>query len=145
MPVTEEQKKESHRTMKLFSRRTDNGFHNSRQVAKRPMDLVHGIAGTKSSARYDSPIPDLKSQLGYAQDLGRGPLLTGQLEHTDKLGAGEAFGTDDVAVSEVRHTAVTNSKNSVLSGRIESVLSMKITQALLDDLTAQAKASPGSG
>ena len=33
-----------------------------------------------------------------------------------------------------------NSKNSVLSGRIESVLSMKIT--LLDDLTAQAKASP---
>ena len=26
--------KESHRTMKLFSRRTDNGFHNSRQVAK---------------------------------------------------------------------------------------------------------------
>ena len=47
-----------------------------------------------------------------------------------------------MAVSEVRHTAVTNSKNSVLSGRIESVLSMKITQALLDDLTAQAKASP---
>ena len=38
--------------------------------------------------------------------------------------------------------AVTNSKNSVLSGRIESVLSMKITQALLDSLTAQAKASP---
>ena len=34
-------------------------------------------------------------------------------EHTDKLGAGEACGTDDVAVSEVRHTAVTNSKNSV--------------------------------
>ena len=47
-----------------------------------------------------------------------------------------------MAVSEVRHKAVTNSKNSVLSGRIESVLSMKITQALLDDLTAQAKASP---
>lgn len=47
-----------------------------------------------------------------------------------------------MAVSEVRHTAVTNSKNSVLSGRIESVLSMKITQAILDDLTAQAKASP---
>ena len=45
-------------------------------------------------------------------------------------------------MSEVRHTVVTNSKNSVLSGRIESVLSMKITQALLDDLTAQAKASP---
>ena len=35
-------------------------------------------AGTKPSARYDSPIPDFKSQLGYAQDLGRGPLLTGQ-------------------------------------------------------------------
>ena len=33
-------------------------------------------------------------------------------------------------------------RTSVLSGRIESVLSMKITQALLDDLTAQAKASP---
>ena len=44
-----------------------------------------------------------------------------------------------MAVSEVRHTAVTNSKNSVLSGRIESVLSMKITQALLDDLTAHAE------
>ena len=26
---------------------------------------------------------------------------------------GEACGTDDMAVSEVRHTAVTNSKNSV--------------------------------
>ena len=71
-------KKESHRTMKLFSRRTDNGFHNSRQVAKCPANLVHGIAGTKLTARYDSPISDLKSQLGYAQDLGRGPLLTGQ-------------------------------------------------------------------
>ena len=47
-----------------------------------------------------------------------------------------------MAVSEVRHTAVTNSKNSILSGRIESVLSMKITQAILDDLTEQAKASP---
>ena len=47
-----------------------------------------------------------------------------------------------MSVSEVRHTAVTNSKNSVLSGRIESVLSMKITQAILDDLTEQAKASP---
>lgn len=47
-----------------------------------------------------------------------------------------------MAVSEVRHTAVTNSKNSVLSGRIESVLIMKITQALLDSLTVQAKASP---
>ena len=51
-------------------------------------------------------------------------------------GQGEAGGTDDVAVSEVRHTAVMNSKNSVLSGRIESVLSMKITQAILDDLIA---------
>lgn len=71
-------KKESHRTMKLFSRRTDNSLHNSRQVAKCPANLVHGIAGTKSSARYDSPVTDFKSQLGYAQDLGRGPLLTGQ-------------------------------------------------------------------
>lgn len=98
--------------MKLFSRRTDNGFHNSRQFAKCPAGLVHGIAGTKSVARYDSPVTDFKSQLGYAQDLGRGPLLTGQHEHTDKIGAGEACGTYDVAVSEVRHAAVTNSKNS---------------------------------
>lgn len=35
----EESKKESHRTMKLFSRRTDNGIHNSRQVAWRPTNL----------------------------------------------------------------------------------------------------------
>lgn len=65
-------------TMKLFSRRTDNGFHGSRQVAKCPANLVHGIAGAKPSARYDSLVSDLKSQLGYAQDLGRGPLLAGQ-------------------------------------------------------------------
>ena len=45
VPGAEETKKESHRTMKLFSRRTDNGFHNSRQVAKCPANLVHGIAG----------------------------------------------------------------------------------------------------
>lgn len=87
---------------------------NSRQIAHIPTNRIHGIAGTKPSARNDSPITDLKSQLGYSQDLGRGPLLTGQQEHTDKLGAGEACGTDDMAVSEVRHTAVTNSKNSVL-------------------------------
>lgn len=96
--------------MKLFSRGTDNGFHNSRQVAKCPTNLVHGIAGTEPAARYDSLVTDFKSQLGYAQDLGRGPLLAGEYEHIDKLGAGEACGTDDVAVSEVRHTAVTNSK-----------------------------------
>lgn len=30
------------------------------------------------------------------------------------LGAAEACGTDDMAVSEFRHTAVTNSKNRVL-------------------------------
>lgn len=65
-------------TMKLFLRRTDNGFHNSRQVAKYPANLVHGIAGTKVTARYDSLVSDFKSQLGYAQDLGKGPLLTGQ-------------------------------------------------------------------
>lgn len=93
-----------------------NRSHNSRQVAKCPANLVHGIAGTKPAARFDSLVLDLKSQLGYAQDLGRGPLLTGQQEHTDKLGAGEAGGTDDVAVSEVRHTAVSNSRNSVLRG-----------------------------
>ena len=91
-----------------------NRFHNSRQIAKFAPDKVHGITGTKPSARYDSPVTDLKSQLGYSQDLGRGPLLTGQYEHTDKLGAAEACGADDMAVSEVRHTAVTNSKNSVL-------------------------------
>ena len=55
-----------------------NRYHNSRQVDKCPTNLVHGIAGTKSSVRYDSPVTDFKSQLGYAQDLGRGPLLTGQ-------------------------------------------------------------------
>lgn len=55
-----------------------NRSHNSRQVAKCPANLVHGIAGTKPAARYDSLVSDLKSQLGYAQDLGRGPLLTGQ-------------------------------------------------------------------
>ena len=71
-------KKESHRTMKLFSQRADNGFHNSRQVAKCPTNLVHGIAGAKPAARYDSPVSDFQSQLGYAQDLGREPLLTGQ-------------------------------------------------------------------
>ena len=64
--------------MKLFSRRTDNGSHNSRQVAKCSTNLVHGVAGAKPSARYDSLVTDFKSQLGYAQDLGRGPLLTGQ-------------------------------------------------------------------
>ena len=51
-----------------------NLSHNSRQVAKCPANLVHGIAGTKPAARYDSLVPDFKSQLGYAQDLGRGPL-----------------------------------------------------------------------
>lgn len=53
--------------MKLFSRRTDNGFQNSRQVAKCPANLVHGIAGAKPAAGYDSPVTDFKSQLGYAQ------------------------------------------------------------------------------
>ena len=33
----------------LFSE-TDNGFHNSRQVAKCPTNLVHGIAGADISA-----------------------------------------------------------------------------------------------
>ena len=64
--------------MKLFSRRTDNGYHNSRQLAKCPTNLVHRVAGTKLAARYDSLVTDFKSQLGYAQDLGRGPLLAGQ-------------------------------------------------------------------
>ena len=41
-------------TMKLFSRRTDNGIHNSRPVAERPANLVHGIAWTKVTAIYDS-------------------------------------------------------------------------------------------
>ena len=64
--------------MKLFSRRTDNGFHSSRQVAKCPTNLVHGIAGTKPAARYDSLVSDFKSQLGYAQVLGRGSLLASE-------------------------------------------------------------------
>ena len=100
--------------MKFRSRpRVIDWFHDSRQVAKFTANLIHGIAGTKASTRDDSLVAKLKSQLGDSQDLGRGPLLTGEYEHTDKLGAGEACGTDDVAVSEVRHTAVTNSKNSV--------------------------------
>ena len=64
--------------MKLFSRRTDNSLHNSRQVAKCPANLVHGIAGTKPADRYDSLVTDFKSQLGYAQDLVSRPLLAGQ-------------------------------------------------------------------
>ena len=67
----------------------DNGFHNSRQIAHIPANRIHGITGTKPSARNDSLVTDLKSQLGYSQDPGRGPLLAGQQEHTDKLGAGE--------------------------------------------------------
>ena len=55
-----------------------NRSHNSRQFAKCPANLVHRVAGAKPSARYDSLVSDLKSQLGYAQDLGRGPLLAGQ-------------------------------------------------------------------
>ena len=55
-----------------------NRSHNSRQVAKCLANLVHGVAGAKVTARYDSLVSDFKSQLGYAQDLGRGPLLTGQ-------------------------------------------------------------------
>ena len=47
--------------MKLFSRRTDNSLHNSRQVAKCPANLVHGIAGTKPSTRYDSLVSDFKA------------------------------------------------------------------------------------
>lgn len=37
VPKAEKTKEESHRTMKLFSRRTDNSFHYSRQVAKCPV------------------------------------------------------------------------------------------------------------
>ena len=65
--------------MKFRSKpRIVNRFHNSRKVAKFAPDRVHGIAGTKPSARYDSLVTDFKSQLGYAQDLCRGPLLAGQ-------------------------------------------------------------------
>ena len=41
------------------------------------------------------------------------PRVIDWFHDSDKLGTGEACGTDDMAVSEVRHTAVTNSKNSV--------------------------------
>ena len=85
----------------------------SRQVAECAAELVHGVAGTKAVERYDLLVVDFETQLGDSQDFGRGPLLAGEKEHTDKLGVGEACGTDDVAVSEVRHLAVTNSKNSV--------------------------------
>ena len=85
----------------------------SRQVAELAAELVHGIAGTKAVERYDSLVVDFETQLGDSQDFGTCPLLTGEKEHTDKFGVGEACGTDDVAVSEVRHLAVTNSKNSV--------------------------------
>ena len=61
--------------MKLFSRRTDNGIHNSRQVAKCPANLVHGIAGTKSSARYDSPVTDFKSHSDMPGILAEGHCL----------------------------------------------------------------------
>ena len=60
-------------------------------------------------------VSDFKAKLGDSKDFGRGPLLAGEEKEVDKLGAGEACGTDDVAVSEVRHTAVTNSKNSVFT------------------------------
>ena len=73
---------------------------------------------TKASARYDSPVTNPKSQLGNSQDLGSGPLFTGEYEHTDKFGAGEACGTDDVAVSKVRHTAlrIARTASSVANG-----------------------------
>ena len=63
--------------------------------------------------RDKSLVADVKAQLGDSEDFGTGPLLAGEKEHAEKLGTGEAGGTDDVAVSEVRHTAVANSKNSV--------------------------------
>lgn len=66
------------------------------------------------SARNDSLLSDLKFQRGNSQGLNSGSLLSGQYEHTDKFGVGQACGTDDMALSEVRDTAVTNCKNSVL-------------------------------
>lgn len=47
VPESEETKKEPHQSMKLFLRRTDNVFHNSRQVAKGPTNLVHGNTGSR--------------------------------------------------------------------------------------------------
>ena len=85
----------------------------SRQVAELAAELVHGVTGKDVAGRYDSLVVDFETQLGDSQDFGRGPLLAGEKEHTDKLGVGEACGIDDVTVSEVRHLAVTNSKNSV--------------------------------
>ena len=40
------------------------------QIAEFPPDRVHGITGTKASARYDSLVSDFQSQAGIP--LGRG-------------------------------------------------------------------------
>lgn len=82
-------------------------------VAQLPAEDVHGIAWADAAMKDKSVVADFKTQLGDSKDLGTGPLLAGEEEHTEKLGVGEACGTDDVAVSEVRHRAVANSKNSV--------------------------------
>ena len=63
--------------MKLFLRWLIGEGGQSRQVAEFAPQLIHGCTGTKATARYDSLVSDIKPQLGYAQDLGRGPLLTG--------------------------------------------------------------------
>lgn len=55
-----------------------NLSHSSRQVAKCPANQVHGIAGADNSASSRFKVQGSKSNFGYAQDLGRGPLLTGQ-------------------------------------------------------------------
>ena len=88
-------------------------FKGLRVVAEFAAEGVHGIAGTEVAVRYNSVVSDVKAKFGDSKDLDTGPLLAGEEEHTDKLGVGEACGTDDVAVSEVRHRAVANSKDSV--------------------------------
>lgn len=82
----------------------------SRQVAEFAAELIHGVAGKDVAGRYDSLVVDFEPQLGDSQDFGRGPLLAGEKEHTDKLGVGEACGTDDVAVSEVSRNATKKSR-----------------------------------
>ena len=62
-----------------------NLSHNSRQVAKCPTNLVHGIVGADNSASSRFKVQGSKSNFGYAQNLGRGPLRAKLREKLDEL------------------------------------------------------------